>query len=778
MFVDILNRKLEIRLARRAELQRNLKSATKALPTLMPRIEKARTSAIREAFPVEQRVPGSATVRSVTGFARNWLFTARHRPKLTLGWVTVGALVGLREYAGGHVFAAAPVILATLAVPAMAGAVLARGLRPLLRGLVRRTKRERPSVGLLSDAPLSFWLLTENMGKDDDYPFAGDCWVPGERRPIQRSRLFPVGNAVGEVNHTALIVFSPGKTASHEYIPFFALAPESGQYSWMAPKLDPLQEHGLRAGDALVENLEKLGARSALVEFAALSRELATICAEISMLEALISRPSDPWHALYLQNAVRDELDETLADFMTRDVRTPRGLLLHGPAGTGKTRIAKAFADASGAQLFSLSLADLKRSNIGESAQHAQSVWRQARASARGAIIFLDECEAALADPHNGRNDPMVLEIVNSFLPELDGTATGGNVLFIGATNRKEVVDTRIVGRLKELEIALPDEQGRATIFRLEYQHVFRREPSQELAQAAAAATQSFSGRQLKALVRDLPRDGAPVDSNALAARADALRRQAGHSVGSESSWDNLILPASTKQSLQEICLTLQHAERLKAKGFSVTSTLLLAGPPGTGKTEIARTLANESRMTFVGVSVADIKAGFVGQSGTALAALFERARAASPSIVFFDEADVMFPSRGGQKGDSFTDDLVAEMLTQMDGVRSRPGEVFVLGASNRPENIDSAVLSRFAEQWTIGLPDLPARARLVRRFIGSKRVQFDLDAFAQHVAGQTEGWSGRDLVHFVRAAEKVAISRALRSNSPDDVSLSVADFR
>jgi len=779
MFVDLLRSKLEDRVKQQAVLQDRLRALTKFLPLLLPKIDKARTLAIRDTYPGEPRKPASVPTRAAKAVVANWAFVARHRPFLTLGWSVLAGLLCLREYTEGHPFEIAAVAGAGMIIPVVAGGILARGFIPWVRSLFKRQPRTKGVAGFLADAPLTVWFLIERASATNDYPYVGACWKPGDRQPTLRSRLFPVGGALEDVNNTPLIVFSPGKAADRDHIPYFACAPETGKFSWVANSLDPLHPHGLRLGDAFLKRLDDANARRPLLAVADTTRELETITAEVVKLEAMLSSSRiQPWSALYLRDNVQTELDEVLASFITSDSRAPRGLLLHGPAGTGKTRVARAFADASGAQLFDLSLADLKRANVGESAQYAKDVWDHARASASGAIIFLDECEAALADPYNGKTDGMVLEIVNTFLPQLDGTVSGGNVLFIGATNRKEVLDARITGRLKEVEIALPDAIGRAAILGLEYKTAFGLVPAEELLRIAVDATQSFSGRQLRTLVRELPREVAQHTAAHIVPLAERQRRQSGHEVASDASWDNLILPAETKKSLKEICLTLEHAERLKARGFTVPNTLLLIGPPGTGKTEIARTLANESKMTFIGISVADIKAGFIGQSGLALAHVFQKARAASPAIVFFDEIDAVMPERGGNTGDTFTNDLVAEMLTQMDGVRQRPGQVFVLAASNKPDVIDSAIRSRFADHWTVGLPDESARGQLVMRFIRGKRVDFDHKGFAQHVALHTEGWSGRDLLHFVRSAEKSAISRALLAGNPDDVCLSVGDFK
>src|SRR5262249_32461904 len=152
-----------------------------------------------------------------------------------------------------------------------------------------------------------------------------------------------------------------------------------------------------------------------------------------------------------------------------------------------------------------------------------------------------------------------------------------------------------------------------------------------------------------------------------------------------------------------------------------------LYGPPGTGKTQIARTLANESGLNFIAASPSDIKGAHLGESGRLVKELFERARS-KPTVLFIDEIESGAAARGGGKADQYTGEIVNELLTQMDGVKKTTGTVFVLAATNLPDQVDAAVLSRFSDRLEIPNPGLDERRRMIKTFIGKRRIDFDVD--------------------------------------------------
>jgi SpoVK/Ycf46/Vps4 family AAA+-type ATPase len=244
------------------------------------------------------------------------------------------------------------------------------------------------------------------------------------------------------------------------------------------------------------------------------------------------------------------------------------------------------------------------------------------------------------------------------------------------------------------------------------------------------------------------------------------LRKRRNTQVSSKSKGESLVLDQQTTGRLKLISGLLRDAERWTAQGVSIPRALLLDGPPGTGKTEIARTLGNESGLSFLAATTSDLKANYLGQSRNRVKQLFERARLHSPCILFLDELDIVAPDRSLGGDDPLTREIVGQFLQEIDGVQSYSEHVFLVGATNRSSAIDTAVLSRFNEQLTIPLPDREARIRLLSIFLGGKKLAFPLDNGAVLLADLTEGknLSGRDLKNWVATAERSALLLAINN--------------
>jgi SpoVK/Ycf46/Vps4 family AAA+-type ATPase len=250
--------------------------------------------------------------------------------------------------------------------------------------------------------------------------------------------------------------------------------------------------------------------------------------------------------------------------------------------------------------------------------------------------------------------------------------------------------------------------------------------------------------------------------------------------VDSKAGWETLVLGDTILDRLKLICALLRDAEKWQAQGVSIPRSLLLAGPSGVGKTQIARTLANESGLTFLAATTADVKANYLGQSGNRVKLLFERARSSSPAILFLDELDVIAPDRMAAGGsDQLTGEIVGQLLQEMDGINVRGSHVFLVAASNHLDRIDEAVRSRFQEKLVIPLPDRNARIRLLINLLTGKKIGFPLNEVAILLADQTKdrALSGRDLEGWVQAAEQKALLRAMRDGGPENFTIGLEYF-
>jgi SpoVK/Ycf46/Vps4 family AAA+-type ATPase len=481
------------------------------------------------------------------------------------------------------------------------------------------------------------------------------------------------------------------------------------------------------------------------------------------------------WTGVILPEEVKESIARRVRMFRVEDPAAPRGLLLFGPPGTGKTLVAQTIAKVAGAAFIPLSLGDIKLGYVGQSAQRVKEIFSKARQ--QRSIIFVDECESVFGKRSSVESDAMTNEIVQTILAEWGGINDDGRVWVIGSTNRRDLLDEAAVSRFGSLiEILLPDGGGRRRIIE---ESARRLEAPFEVSDELVKATSGMSGRDLEQLVREAKTEsfGRAVTSDDLVHLAVRLRSRMSTNVGETASWENLILPDATKEHLQTITTMLVHAESMKLQGIDLPRGMLLSGPPGTGKTEIARTIANEGGLQFIGVTLADVKAGYIGQSGQKMKALFERARANAPSILFFDEVDNIVPSTEFGTHDALASEMIGQMLQEMDGINAHAGHVFVVAATNYPERIQPAIRSRLSEVIEIPLPDREARMAILRRFLRGKPLGFELPDMLRKLADQTEGKSGRDLRSLVEQAMQKGVMRAIRAGTPDKIQITLADF-
>ncbi|HXF33527.1 MAG TPA: AAA family ATPase [Candidatus Acidoferrales bacterium] len=492
---------------------------------------------------------------------------------------------------------------------------------------------------------------------------------------------------------------------------------------------------------------------------------------------------ADPWTEIDIDPTRKSELQKWFSMFQAQHPAAPRGLLLFGPPGTGKTLLARTLAKAAGAQFIATTISDLKAPHVGGTGERIRQLWRRARQNAR-AIIFVDDCEGIFGSREDVDNDAFNREALQEFLAQWEGVLDNSrHVWVIGATNKRERIDHAMVSRFgAEFEFSLPNATMRGNILRRELKRCW---VDYDAIDEIVAQTNGFSGRDLRTLAESVARESFSEVTKACVPTKEiferyiaAIRKRGNIGVTKRSTWDNLILSDEIKSELQITCEMLRRSEEMKSHNIDLPRGLLLHGPSGTGKTEIARTLANESGLNFIGTKSTDFVGGYSGWSGQMTKAIFARARAESPAILFIDEVDKIAPKPEGIGGThGFTVEVIRSLVEEMEGVGEQEGHVFVIGATSRIEAVDPEVRSRLGKEIGIPLPDLPQREALLLSRLRGVPVDFDLEAGLREISEATPGWSGRDLVTLVAGAQRRAVMRFLRGTSTGVV-LALADFR
>jgi SpoVK/Ycf46/Vps4 family AAA+-type ATPase len=443
-------------------------------------------------------------------------------------------------------------------------------------------------------------------------------------------------------------------------------------------------------------------------------------------------------------------------------VHMATALLLKGSSGTGKTLLSQKVAVAGGIPFTKAGVNTLKKANLGESAIAVRELWETARQN-KPCILFIDELDAVFGQRGSANTDKVSEEITNAFLAEFSGKEEG--IWVIGATNRRDVVDDAILSRFgMELELTPPDEKNRLAIL------------NQEIAEAGYKGTvpanasnlmQGMSGRDISMLAQRLAgKEGAAGD---FASVIRQIRGAANPTVDVRATWDSLVVSADTRSRLQTTCAILKDAEGWSARGVSIPTGVLLEGPAGSGKTQIARTIANEGSLGFVKATAADLKGLYVGHAAGNVRDIFSKARAVSPAILFIDELDLVAPARKGGGNDALVQEVISQMLQEMDGIVDQHRQVFVLAATNLPENIDSSILSRFTERLVVPLPDLESRVRMLEVLFRQAKIERLFRDDYPLLGKLSLGMSLRDIKNWVALSQREAVSRAVRMGSSSE---------
>ncbi|KAI9481244.1 MAG: P-loop containing nucleoside triphosphate hydrolase protein [Benjaminiella poitrasii] len=437
--------------------------------------------------------------------------------------------------------------------------------------------------------------------------------------------------------------------------------------------------------------------------------------------------------------------------FLKYGLKPPRGVLLFGPPGTGKTLIARAVARETGAHAIIVNGAEIISKFYGETEQKLRDLFDEAISHAP-AVIFIDEIDA-LCPKRDEAPSELEKRVVATLLTLMDGASTENNrVVVIGATNRPNALDEalRRPGRFdREVEIGIPTADARLSILKTILKKIPHSLSNEEL-ETLANKSHGYVGADIAAVCREaglkcikrcaasislMSEDNLAVNIQDMTEAMTEIRPSAMREIMLEVPkvyWSDIGGQGDIKQRLKEsVEWPLQHPEAFVRLGIRPPKGILLYGPPGCSKTLMAKALATEAGSNFIAVKGPELFSKWVGESEKAVHEVFRKARAASPSIIFFDEIDALTTKRGssGDGGTSVADRVLSQLLNELDGVEALVN-VTVVAATNRPDIIDDALLrpGRIDRILYVGPPDVQSRKEIFRIQINKMSIDKDVD--------------------------------------------------
>jgi transitional endoplasmic reticulum ATPase len=476
--------------------------------------------------------------------------------------------------------------------------------------------------------------------------------------------------------------------------------------------------------------------------------------------------------------------------FKAIGIKPPKGILMYGPPGTGKTLMARAVANETGAFFFLINGPEIMSKMAGESESNLRKAFEEAEKNAPS-IIFLDEIDS-IAPKRDKTNGEVERRVVSQLLTLMDGMKARSNVVVIAATNRPNSIDPalRRFGRFdREVDIGIPDATGRLEVLRI---HTKNMKLADDVdLEKIASETHGYVGADIASLCSeaamqqirekmeliDLEEEsidaeildslGVTMDNFKFAlgnSNPSALRETVVESVN--VTWDDIGGLDHIKQELKEtVEYPVLHPDQYAKFGLSPSKGVLFFGPPGTGKTLLAKAVATEVSANFISVKGPELLSMWYGESESNIRDIFDKARAAAPTVVFLDELDSIAKARGGSLGDAggASDRVVNQLLTEMDGMNAKKN-VFIIGATNRPDQIDPAILrpGRLDQLIYVPLPDEEGRLSILAAQLRKTPLEPGLELRA--IAKLTNGFSGADLSYIVQRAAKFAIKESIEA--------------
>ena len=484
--------------------------------------------------------------------------------------------------------------------------------------------------------------------------------------------------------------------------------------------------------------------------------------------------------------------------FQRLGIRPPQGVLLHGPPGCGKTLLARAVANESEANFFPVNGPEIMNKFYGGSEQNVRDIFQQAQKNLPS-IIFIDELDA-IAPKRGEVTGEVERRVVAQLLASMDGLTGRQNVIVIGATNRPDALDPalRRPGRFdREIVIGVPDKMGRHEILQI---HTRGMPLAKDVdLKKVEDMTHGYTGADLaglcretamKALRRYLPEINVEEERvppsvlekmeikmedflNAYKEITPTAMREVYIEVPTVK-WTDVGGLESVKEELREaVEWPLKNPQVFKRMGIRPPKGILLFGPPGCGKTLLARAVATESEANFITIKGPEVFSKWVGESEKAIREVFRKARMASPAVIFFDEFDSLVPRRGlGYADSGVTARVISQLLTEMDGIITLE-DVVVIAATNRPDILDPAILRPGRFDRLIYVPDPDEKARLEILQIYTKEMPLTKDVDLAQLTSMTKNYSGADIDAVCREAGLNALRTDINAKE-----VSFADFK